>query len=81
MVEEKQEGAYFTPPPPGKIGLNKMDFKKKELMTASFEAFLLATREDFKLRILLPGFPHFFMCIFPGLFKVKIKIFQDCNLW
>ena len=21
MVEEKQEGVYFTPPPPGKIGL------------------------------------------------------------
>ena len=23
MVEKKQEGTYFTPPPPGKIGLNK----------------------------------------------------------
>ena len=24
-----------------------------------------------------PGFPHFFISILPGLFKVKIKIFQD----
>ena len=32
MVEEKQEGAYFTPPPPGKIGLKN---KLKALLSLS----------------------------------------------
>ena len=31
MVEEKQEGVYFAPPPPGKIGLTQISLIATDL--------------------------------------------------
>ena len=63
--------------------LNKMlqnSFAKQAGIIGMHRRILSVDLAHLITELLQVELPHFFICIFPELFKIKIKIFQDSNL-